>query len=72
VEALKAAGAAVDIVSLRRGRIRGVNLHMPATRARVDTTVDRADPGDHDGLLLLVGLASHGAGFDLALAAEAR
>ena len=52
VRALKAAGAAVDVVSLRRGRIRGVNLHMPATRVRVDTTVDRADPADYDGLLL--------------------
>jgi protease I len=52
VKALKAAGARVDVVSLRRGRIRGVNLHMPATRVRVDTTVGEADPGDYDGLLL--------------------
>jgi protease I len=50
--ALKAAGATVDIVSLRRGRIRGVNLHMPASRVRVDKTVGEADPGDYDGLLL--------------------
>jgi len=40
------------VVSLRRGRIRGVNLHMPASRVRVDTTLDDADPGDYDGLLL--------------------
>ena len=52
VRALKAAGARVDVVSLRRGRIRGVNLHMPATRVGVDTTVDRADPADYDGLLV--------------------
>jgi protease I len=52
LRALKAAGARVDVVSLRRGRIRGVNLHMPASRVRVDTTVDQADPGDYDGLLL--------------------
>ena len=52
LRALKAAGATVDIVSLRRGRIRGVNLHMPATRVHVDRTVDEADPGDYDGLLL--------------------
>jgi protease I len=52
LRALKAAGAKVDVVSLRRGRIRGVNLHMPASRVRVDTTIDRADPGDYDGLLL--------------------
>ncbi|WP_029431865.1 type 1 glutamine amidotransferase domain-containing protein [Blastococcus sp. URHD0036] len=52
LRALRAAGARVDVVSLRRGRIRGVNLHMPATRVRVDTTVEKADPGDYDGLLL--------------------
>jgi protease I len=50
--ALKAAGATVDVVSLRRGRIRGVNLHMPASRVRVDKTVGEADSGDYDGLLL--------------------
>jgi protease I len=52
LRALKTAGARVDVVSLRRGRIRGVNLHMPATRVRVDKTIDKADPGDYDGLLL--------------------
>jgi protease I len=52
LRALKAAGADVDVVSLRRGRIRGVNLHMPASRVRVDKTVDDADPADYDGLLL--------------------
>jgi protease I len=52
LRALKAAGARVDVVSLRRGRIRGVNLHMPATRIRVDTTIDDADPGRYDGLLV--------------------
>jgi protease I len=52
LRALKAAGAEVDVVSLRRGRIRGVNLHMPASRVRVDKTIDEADPADYDGLLL--------------------
>lgn len=52
LRALKAAGAKVDVVSLRRGRIRGVNLHMPANRVRVDKTVGEADPADYDGLLL--------------------
>jgi protease I len=52
VRALRAAGAKVEIVSLRRGRIRGVNLHIPASRVSVDTTVERADPGDYDGLLV--------------------
>jgi protease I len=52
LRALKAAGAKVDVVSLRRGRIRGVNLHMPASRVHVDKTIGAADPGDYDGLLL--------------------
>src|SRR3954451_3801256 len=52
LRALKAAGARVDVVSLRRGRIRGVNLHMPATRVHVDKTIENADPADYDGLLV--------------------
>ena len=52
LRALKRAGAEVDVVSLRHGRIRGVNLHMPASRVGVDKTISEADPGDYDGLLL--------------------
>src|SRR3954469_8844361 len=52
MRALKRAGADLDIVSLRRGRIRGVNLHMPARRVRVNKTISEADPADYDGLLL--------------------
>lgn len=52
VNALRAAGAKVDVVSLRRGRIRGVNLHEPASRVRVDRTVDRAMVEDYDGLFI--------------------
>src|SRR3712207_6292448 len=52
LRALKRAGARVDVVSLRRGRIRGMNLHLPAGRVGVDKTISQADPGDYDGLLL--------------------
>ena len=52
VAALKAAGAEVDIVSLRRGRIRGVNLHEPASRVRVTRTIEEASPGRYDALLV--------------------
>src|SRR3954453_6993960 len=52
MRALQLAGAKVDVISLRHGRIRGVNLHMPATRIGVDKTVSEADPADYDGLLL--------------------
>ncbi len=52
VDALRAAGARVEIVSLRAGRIRGVNLHEPAARVRVDRLVESANPADYDGLLI--------------------
>jgi protease I len=52
LRALRAAGAKVDVLSLRRGRIRGLNLNLPATRVRVDRTVDQAAAGDYDGLLV--------------------
>jgi protease I len=52
MRALQLAGAKVDVISLRHGRIRGVNLHMPATRVRVDKTTTEADPADYDGLLI--------------------
>jgi len=50
--ALRLAGATVDVISLRHGRIRGVNLHEPASRVGVDKTVEEADPEDYDALLL--------------------
>ncbi len=40
------------MVSLRHGRIRGANLHLPAGRVGVDRAISEADPGDYDGLLL--------------------
>jgi protease I len=52
VAALKAAGAEVEIVSLRRGRIRGVNLHEPASRVRVTRTIEEASPRRYDALLV--------------------
>ena len=52
MKALQAAGATVDVISLRHGHIRGVNLHEPASRVHVDKTIAEADPDDYDGLLL--------------------
>jgi protease I len=52
VKALRLAGADVEIVSLRSGSIRGVNLHEPASRVHVDRTLADADPADYDGLLV--------------------
>jgi len=52
VNALRLAGAKIDIISLRHGAIRGVNLHEPASRVRVNKTVDEANPSAYDGLLI--------------------
>jgi protease I len=52
VRALRTAGAKVDVVSLRKGRIRGLNLNLPATRVHVDRTVEQVAAGDYDGLLV--------------------
>lgn len=56
--ALRAAGATVDVVSLRRGRIRGVNLHEPAGRVGVDRTIDDVSVDDYDALLIPGGIIS--------------
>src|SRR3954463_1104793 len=52
MKALQAAGAKVDVISLRHGNIRGVNLHEPASRVHVNKTIQEASPSDYDGLLL--------------------
>ena len=45
-------GAAVDIVSLHRGRIRGINLLSPGIRLRVNRTVDQVSARDYDALFI--------------------
>jgi protease I len=52
LRAMQLAGAKVEIISLRHGRIRGVNLHEPASRIHVDRTVDEARAEDYDALLI--------------------
>jgi protease I len=52
VAALKDAGAEVEIVSLHRGRIRGMNLHQPGDLVAVDKTVDEARARDYAGLFI--------------------
>jgi protease I len=58
VKALRAAGADVEVISLRPGRIRGVNLHEPAGRVKVDRTIDEAVPAAYDGLYIPGGFIS--------------
>jgi protease I len=52
MKAYQLSGAKVDVISLRRGRIRGVNLHEPASRVPVTKTVQEANPDNYDGLLV--------------------
>jgi protease I len=52
VAALRSAGAEVDLVSLSRGAIRGVNLHKPVNKVHVDRAVTEANPADYDALLI--------------------
>jgi len=45
-------GAAVDIVSLHRGEIRGMNLLYPGAKLRVNRTVDQVRAVDYDALFI--------------------
>lgn len=51
-KALEKEGAMVDIVSLRSGKILGMNLLVPGKRVRVDHKVDEVSANDYDALLL--------------------
>lgn len=50
--ALRAEGADIEVISLRRGRIVGMNVDIPGRRVRVDRTVGKADPARYDGLFV--------------------
>jgi protease I len=50
LKALEKHGAEVEIVSLRRGSIQGMNLLYPGKKIEVDRTVLTADPDDYHGL----------------------
>jgi protease I len=56
LRALRKRGADVRVISLRPGRIRGVNFLWPGRKLSVDDTVFSADPNDYGALLLPGGL----------------
>lgn len=56
--ALAACGAEVTLISLRRGRIRGMHMHQPGDLVRVDKTIDDAQAADYDGLFIPGGYVS--------------
>lgn len=51
-------GASVEIISLRPGSIRGMNMLSQGKKVDVDRTVFTADPADYDALLIPGGLAN--------------
>lgn len=58
VAALADGGATVTVMSLRRGRIRGMHMHQPGDLVRVDKALDGAEAADYDGLLVPGGYVS--------------
>jgi len=52
VRALRAEGAKVEVVSLRRGKIRGMHMSIPGGKVRVHRTVADAELDRYDGLLV--------------------
>jgi protease I len=58
VKALRAEGADVEVISLRRGKIVGVNVSVPGGRARVDRTIEEASAANYDALFIPGGFIS--------------
>lgn len=57
-EAIKSAGATVELVSLESGQIQGFNHLDKADKFAVDKTLSEADPADYAGLVLPGGVAN--------------
>lgn len=58
VKALREAGASVEIVSLKTGRIQGMKHLTPGDTVAVDKAVADVDAGSYDALMLPGGLAN--------------
>jgi len=58
VQALKAAGARVDVVSPKSGQIQGMEHNEKGRTASVDRTLSDADPDDYDALVLPGGVVN--------------
>jgi protease I len=56
--ALADGGADATLISLRRGRIRGMHMHQPGDLVRVGKAIDDAQAADYDGLLIPGGYIS--------------
>ncbi|HUO23964.1 MAG TPA: type 1 glutamine amidotransferase domain-containing protein [Caulobacteraceae bacterium] len=58
VEALRAAGAAVEVLSLEAGQIQGVEHQERGRSVSVDRLVSQSDASDYDALVLPGGVAN--------------
>jgi protease I len=58
VQALRAAGAEVDIISLNTGEIQGMKHHDKGDKTKVDLALSEAHPEQYDALLLPGGVAN--------------
>jgi protease I len=58
VSALRAAGAIVDVVSLKAGEIQGMQHHEKGDKTRVDRTLAEARPEQYAALVLPGGVAN--------------
>jgi protease I len=52
LKALQRAGAVAEVISLRKGQIKGMNLLAPGRKIKVDRVIDEAEPGLYEALLL--------------------
>lgn len=52
MKTLQRHGANVEIISLRPGKIKGMNALFPGKKLQVDRLVEMADPNEYDALLL--------------------
>ena len=57
-KALEAAGAQTELISMKPGTIQGFNHFDKADTHKVDRTVEEADAGDYDGLLIPGGVGN--------------
>jgi protease I len=56
--ALEDAGAEVEIVSIESGEIQGFDHFDPASKVKVDRTVEEASPDDYDALVIPGGVGN--------------
>ena len=57
-KALEAAGAKIDLISLKPGEIQGFNHFDPAEKFQVDKTAEEVDASDYDALLIPGGVGN--------------